>query len=367
FDRSAVDGYAVVAEDTFGSSPSNPVELRVVGKAYAGMRPSDTLRVDRGEAVEIYTGAPLPCGANAVVMLEHTNRLSGDSVEVLYPVSPYQNVSRKGEDYKKGELVIKGGTRIRPWHIGALAALNIPKVKVLRKPRVAVLSTGSELVEVGSDLKMGDVVNSSRPMLKSLLREIGCDVLDLGTVPDELERIKESIREGLRAADALVVTGGTSVGELDLVPEAINSLGKPGLVVHGIAMRPAKPTGFGVIDGKPVFILSGLPVAALVGFQNFVKPSIQMMLGLQDEPKLTVRGRLTRRVANPHGVRSFVRVKVIREGDAYYIEPLMLTGSGLISTLTKANGMLVLPEDVEGYDEGEEVEVELFQPIEVKA
>ncbi|PUA31433.1 MAG: hypothetical protein B9J98_06180, partial [Candidatus Terraquivivens tikiterensis] len=135
FDRSAVDGYAVVAEDTFGSSPSNPVELRVVGKAYAGMRPSDTLRVDRGEAVEIYTGAPLPCGANAAVMFEHTNRLSGDSVEVLYPVSPYQNVSRKGEDYKKGELVIKGGTRIRPWHIGALAALNIPKVKVLRKPR----------------------------------------------------------------------------------------------------------------------------------------------------------------------------------------------------------------------------------------
>jgi len=296
-------------------------------------------------------------------MVEHTNKL-GDSIEVLYPVSPYQNVSKRGEDYKKGELVIKKGTMIRPWHIAALAALNIPKVKVLRKPRFAVLSTGSELVEVGSELKEGNVVNSSKPMLKGLLKELGCEVLDLGTIPDDLEKIKESIKEGLRAADAVIITGGTSVGELDLVPEAINSLGKPGLVVHGIMMRPAKPTGFGVIDNKPVFILSGLPVAALVGFQNFIKPSIQMMLGLPEEPKITVRGKLTRRVANPHGIRSFVRVRVTRKDDTYYIEPLMLTGSGLISTLTKANGMLIIPEDVEGYDEGEEVEVELFQPIE---
>jgi len=363
FDRSAVDGYAVVAEDTFGSSPNNPVELKLIGKVHAGMKPSDIPKVNRGEAVEIYTGACLPEGANAVVMVEHTNKL-GDSIEVLYPVSPYQNVSKRGEDYKKGELVIKKGTMIRPWHIAALAALNIPKVKVLRKPRFAVLSTGSELVEVGSELKEGNVVNSSKPMLKGLLKELGCEVLDLGTIPDDLEKIKESIKEGLRAADAVIITGGTSVGELDLVPEAINSLGKPGLVVHGIMMRPAKPTGFGVIDNKPVFILSGLPVAALVGFQNFIKPSIQMMLGLPEEPKITVRGKLTRRVANPHGIRSFVRVRVTRKDDTYYIEPLMLTGSGLISTLTKANGMLIIPEDVEGYDEGEEVEVELFQPIE---
>ena len=247
FDRSAVDGYAVVAEDTFGSSPNNPVELKLIGKVHAGMKPSDMPKVNRGEAVEIYTGARLPEGANAVVMVEHTNKL-GDSIEVLYPVSPYQNVSKKGEDYKKGELVIKKGTMIRPWHIAALAALNIPKVKVLRKPRFAVLSTGSELVEVGSELKEGNVVNSSKPMLKSLLKELGCEVLDLGTIPDDLEKIKESIKEGLRVADAVIITGGTSVGELDLVPEAINSLGKPGLVVHGIMMRPAKPTGFGVID-----------------------------------------------------------------------------------------------------------------------
>ncbi|MEM0090230.1 MAG: molybdopterin molybdenumtransferase MoeA, partial [Nitrososphaerota archaeon] len=123
------------------------------------------------------------------------------------------------------------------------------------------------------------------------------------------------------------------------------------------------PTGFGIIDNKPVFILSGLPVAALVGFHNFIKPAVYMMLGLPEEPKITIRGRLTRRVANPHGVRSFVRVRVIRNGDSYYVEPFMLTGSGLISTLTKANGMLVIPEELEGYDEGEEVEVELFQPI----
>ncbi len=365
FDRSAVDGYAIVAEDTFGSSPNNPVELKLVGKVHAGMNPSDIPRINRGEAVEIYTGAYLPEGANAVVMVEHTNKLD-DFIEILYPISPYQNVSRKGEDYKKGELVIKKGTRIRPWHIAALAALNIPKLKVLRKPRLAILSTGSELVEVGSELKVGNVVNSSKPMLKSLLKEIGCEVLDLGTVPDDLEMIKESIRKGLSMADAIIITGGTSVGELDLVPEAINSLGKPGLVVHGIMMRPAKPTGFGIVDNKPIFILSGLPVAALVGFQNFVKPSIYMMLELPEEPKITIRGKLTRRVANPQGVRSFVRVRVVKDGDVCYVEPLMLTGSGLISTLTKANGMLIIPEDIEGYDEGEEVEVEVFQPIDTE-
>ncbi|MCS7136482.1 MAG: molybdopterin molybdotransferase MoeA [Nitrososphaerota archaeon] len=363
FDRSAVDGYAVIAEDTFGSSPSNPVELKLVGRAHAGMKPSDIPKIDRGETVEIYTGAPLPEGANAVVMVEHTNKLD-NSIEVLYPVSPYQNVSKRGEDYKKGDIVIKKGTRIRPWHIAALAELNISRVKVLRKPRIAVLSTGSELVEVGSELNVGNVVNSSKPMLKSLLKETGCEVLDLGTVPDDLEMIKESIRKGLRMADAIIITGGTSVGELDLVPEAINSLGKPGLVVHGIMMRPAKTTGFGVIDNKPIFMLSGLPVAALVGFQNFIKPSIQMMLGLPDELKLMLRGKLTRRIANPHGVRSFIRVRVVRKDDNYYVEPLVLTGSGLVSTLTKANGILVIPENVEGYDEGEEVEVELLQPIE---
>ncbi len=361
FDRSAVDGYAVIAEDTFGASLNNPVELKMVGSAYPGMDVARLPRLSRGEALKLMTGAPLPPGANAVVMVENTVR-RGEVVEVVKPVHPYRNVSRRGEDYRAGEVVVGKGTKIRPWHVAALASLNISRVRVLRRARVGVLSTGSELVEVGEEVKPGKLINSSKPMLLALLEEEGAEGVDLGIVADDLELIKARILEGIRGADALIVTGGTSVGELDLVPEAVSALGE--VIVHGLMMRPGKPTGFGVIDGKPVFMLSGFPVAALVGFQLLVRPALSLMLGYEEEPRPRIRGRLTRRVATPPSTRSYVRVKVKRAGGEVLVEPLMLTGSGLLSTLTEANGLLIVPEDLEGFEEGELVEVELFQPIE---
>ena len=361
FDRSAVDGYAVIAEDTFGASLNNPVELKMVGSAYPGMDVARLPRLSRGEALKLMTGAPLPPGANAVVMVEDTVR-RGEVVEVVKPVHPYRNVSRRGEDYRAGEVVVGKGTKIRPWHVAALASLNISRVRVLRRARVGVLSTGSELIEVGEEVKPGKIMNSSKPMLLALLEEEGAEGVDLGIVADDLELIKAKILEGIRGADALIVTGGTSVGELDLVPEAVSALGE--VIVHGLMMRPGKPTGFGVIEGKPVFMLSGFPVAALVGFQLLVRPALSLMLGYKEEPRLRIRGRLTRRVATPPSTRSYVRVKVKRAGGEVLVEPLMLTGSGLLSTLTEANGLLIVPEDLEGFEEGEFVEVELFQPIE---
>ena len=361
FDRSAVDGYAVIAEDTFGASLNNPVELKMVGSAYPGMDVARLPRLSRGEALKLMTGAPLPPGANAVVMVEDTVR-RGEVVEVVKPVHPYRNVSRRGEDYRAGEVVVGKGTKIRPWHVAALASLNISRVRVLRRARVGVLSTGSELIEVGEEVKPGKLINSSKPMLLALLEEEGAEGVDLGIVADDLELIKARILEGIRGADALIVTGGTSVGELDLVPEAVSALGE--VIVHGLMMRPGKPTGFGVIDGKPVFMLSGFPVAALVGFQLLVRPALSLMLGYEEEPRPMIRGRLTRRVATPPSTRSYVRVKVKRAGGEVLVEPLMLTGSGLLSTLTEANGLLIVPEDLEGFEEGELVEVELFQPIE---
>lgn len=361
FDRSAVDGYAVIAEDTFGASPNNPVELKVVGSAHPGVEIGGLPRLRRGEALELMTGAPLPPGANAVVMVEDTIR-HGEIIEVMKPVHPYRNVSRKGEDYRAGDRIVGKGTRIRPWHVAALASLNIGRVKVLRRARVGVLSTGSELVEVGEKAEPGKIVNSSKPMLLTLLGEEGAEGVDLGIVVDDLELIKAKIIGGLREADALITTGGTSVGERDLVPEAISALGE--VIVHGLMMRPGKPTGFGIIEGKPVFMLSGFPVAALVGFQLLVRPALSLMLGYREEPRPRIRGRLTRKVATPPSTRSYVRVKVKKVGGEFLIEPLMLTGSGLLSTLTEANGLLIIPEDLEGFEEGELVEVELFQPIE---
>ncbi len=360
FDRSAVDGYAVYAEDTFSASPSNPVELRLVGCLKPGEDPA-LIKISRGETVEVMTGAPLPINANSVVMAEDAKRVKADLIEVYKQVHPFQNVSRKGEDFRRGEIVIRKGARIKPWHIGALASFNIETVKVVLKPRVGILSTGSELVELGSDLKPGKVVNSSKVMLKALIYSCGGEPVDLGIVEDDVDSIVEKILNGIKTCDVLVTTGGTSVGRGDLVPDAVNQIGK--VLVHGIAMRPGKPTGFGIVKGKLVFMLSGFPVASLIGFNLFVKPVIEAMLGTVSEPSIKVRGRLNRRVASLSGMRSFVRVRVIKNGDGYIIEPLMLTGSGLISTLTEANGLLVIPENLEGYDEGEEVEVELFDPI----
>jgi len=362
FDRSAVEGYAVMASDTISATPTNVVELAIVGRSEAGSRPQDLPIVANGKCVEILTGGPLPSGANAVVMVEHTKRMD-DVAMILRPVAPWQNVSRRGEDFVVGDVVIQRCTRLRPWHIGALASVNAVKLRVQRGLKVAVLSTGDELKEPGEKLEAGDILNSTKPMLKALIRDRGCMPLDLGTVPDELERIKDGIAQGLRAAALVLTTGGTSLGEKDQVPEAVNELGQPGVVVHGVLMRPAKPTGVGFIGTKPIFMLSGYQVAALIGFEAFVDPAINYMRATPPEVRPVVRARLDRRVATSVGVRSYIRVRLHRHREGYIAEPLRLTGSGILSSMTKANGILVVNEQLEGYDEGDEVEVTVIQPI----
>ena len=361
FDRSALDGYAVIAEDTFGASQTNPIQLEVIGESKAGADPRKLPRIRRGQAIEIMTGAPMPQGANAVVPVEKARRV-GESVEIYDQVHPNQNVSKRGEDYSRGDLVLGRGWIIKPWHIGALASLGITAVKVLRKPRAAIISTGRELVELGNPLEPGRVYNSTKPMLEALLKAYGVEPLDFGIVEDDEEVVSERIREGLRAADLVIVTGGTSVGALDLVPEAVSKLCD--FMIHGFAIRPGKPTGFAISHGKPIFMLSGFPVAALIGFMILVPPALEEMLGCRFDPLPRIQGRLLRRVASPPGIRSYIRVRVYRgESGEVLVEPLRTTGSGILSTLTRGNGLLTIPEEVEGYDEGDEVEVELLSPI----
>ncbi|MEM2016345.1 MAG: molybdopterin molybdotransferase MoeA [Nitrososphaerota archaeon] len=360
FDRSAVDGYALIAEDTFSASPSNPIQFKIVGSLMPGDEVGK-LEINRGEAVEVMTGAPLPLNANAVVMAEDAKEVEPGLLEVYKQVHPFQNISRRGEDFQAGKLVVRKGTKIKPWHIGALASFNITHVKVFSKPKIGILSTGSELVELGSELKISKIVNSTKALIKALVYSCGGEPVDLGIVEDEMKLILEKIKNGLKICDALITTGGTSIGKRDLVPAAVSRLGE--VLVHGIAMRPGKPTGFGLVEGKPVFMLSGFPVAALIGFNLFVKPAINVLQRTVDEPAPKIIGRLTRRVASLTGMRSYLRVKVSKHEDVYLVEPLRLTGSGLISTLTEANGILVIPENMEGYEEGDEVEVELFDPV----
>ena len=351
-DRSAVDGYAVRAQDTFDASQSSPKILKLTQNG----------RVGRDEAVQIWTGNTLPRGADAVIMLEYTKLLQ-DQIEVWAPVTPGENVSKKGEDVRKGEAAIKAGTRLKPHHIGLLAALQATHVKVMKKPKVAILSTGSELVEVGHKPKPNQVVDVNRLVLSSMCLEIGAEPLDLGIAKDNIEEIKEKIRVGMEKADAIITTGGTSVGYADLVPKAVNQMGTPGVVVHGVAMRPGMPTALAVLHEKPIFILSGNPVAAMIGFEVFVRPVLLKLLGVENEPRPMVRAKLTRRVPSALGRRVFLRVRVFEREGEFFAEPVRIRGSGLLTTMTEANGYVIIPEDREGLDENESVLVYLFDHL----
>jgi len=252
FDRSAMDGYAVTASDTFEASEFKPRFLK----------PTEKDSVDEGEAKQVWTGGMLPKGADAVVMLEHTRKVE-NGIEVLAAVTLGENISKRGEDIRKGEVVAKAGLRLLPQHLGLLAGLGITHINVARKPKVALLSTGNELVELGQKPERGQVINGNQLILSAMCKQLGAESVNLGIAIDDLNEIRSKIAEGLKQADVAVTTGGTSVGYADLVPIAVNKLGKPGVIVHGIAMRPAMPTALAILQGKPIFILSGYPVAAM--------------------------------------------------------------------------------------------------------
>ncbi|MBS7644140.1 molybdopterin molybdotransferase MoeA [Candidatus Bathyarchaeota archaeon] len=352
FDRSAVDGYAVFASDTFGASEFNPKKIRLVTGD----------QIKPGTAVRVWTGSAMPAGADAVVMLEFV-RPHEDSIEVLKPVVPGQNVSPKGEDIPQGEIALKKGQRLRPQDLGLIAALGFVQVKVVRKPKIAVLSTGDELVELGSIPKKGQVIDTNRLILQAMIKELGGAPQDLGIVKDELNEITERIAAGLATTDMVITTGGTSVGKLDLVPDAINKLGNPGMLVHGIAMRPGRPTGLAVVDGKPILTFPGNPVAAMFSFEVFARPLILKMLGIAAEPRPTVNAKLTRRIASTLGTKVFLRVWVFEKNGMLFAEPIRTTGSGILTTMTKANGYVVIPETREFLEADEMVTVHLLNPV----
>jgi molybdopterin molybdotransferase len=353
-DRSAVDGYALKARDTTGTSQFKPKVLQI----------SENGVIGAGQARQIWTGNAVPKGADAVIMLENVKK-ADEKVEVWSPVTPGDNVSKKGEDISKGNIAVKAGCRLKPQHIGLIAAFGVTEIEVFEKPKVAALATGSELVEIGSETQENQIFDVNRLILSSLCLELGAEPFDLGIVNDDVDEILRKLRSGLEKADVVLTSGGTSVGVADLVPEAVNGLGKPGVIVHGVALRPAMPTALAVVGGKPVIILSGNPVAAMVGFEIFARPLLYRMLGLKrEEPRPTIEAELTRKVATTLGRKSFVRVRVFRRGKELFAEPISAKGSGIISTMTRANGFVLVPENREGLAEGEKVSVSLFDVVE---
>ena len=355
-DRSAVDGYALKASDTTGASQIKPRILKVV----------DGESVGKDQAKQIWTGNPLPEGADAVVMLENV-KLLRNKVEVWSSATRWENVSKQGEDLRRGSVVVRAGKRLRPQHLGLLAALGMRELRVFEKPKIAVLATGNELAELGTKLQKNQIFDSNRVSLMALCVELGAETVNLGIAKDELKQISEKLRIGLEEADAIVTSGGTSVGAPDLVPEAINSLGKPGVIVHGVAMRPGMPTALAIVSGKPILVLPGNPAAAMLGFEVFGRPLVSKLLGLErEESRPVMKARMTKRITVTLGRRNIVRVRVLQQNGEFLAKPVSARGSGLISTMTESNGYVVTPENVEGIEEGEIVLVHLFDRLEVK-
>jgi len=355
FDKSAVDGYALRAGDTTGATQFKSVTFHLTEAEQVGAK----------QARQIWTGNPIPKGADAVVMIENTKKADGE-LEVWVQLARGGNVSKKGEDVKKGETVLKAGTRLKSYHIALLAAMGKTEAEVAEKPRIAILATGNELVEVGSQPSGNQIFESNRIMLSAMCRELGAEPMDLGIAKDDVAEIAEKLTTGLRKCDAVITSGGTSVGRLDLVPDAVNNSGKPGVIVHGMALRPAMPTALAALDGKAVMVLSGNPVAAVIGFEVFARPLICLMLGMKHvEPRPTVSAVLTRKVATALGRKTFVRVRVTQKNGEFRAEPVSARGSSAISTMTRGNGFVMVPENREGVREGEVVAVRLFGNLEV--
>jgi molybdopterin molybdotransferase len=362
FNRSTMDGYAVDSADTFGASDTMPVYLQVKGQVLMGRQPE--IRLQRGETCLIPTGGMLPEGSDAIVMFEYTNRIDDNMVEIMKTVSPGENVIMFNEDVGKGEVVIKSGHRLRPQDIGALAGLGILAIPVYRKPVVAIISTGDEVVPADRPVSTGEVRDINSYNLAGMISACCAVPLKRGIIRDDLDKLRAAVKQALNEADMLLITGGSSVGVADYTAKVINELGSPGVLFHGVAMKPGKPVIGGIVDGKPVFGLPGHPAAITVGFETFVEPLLMRLSGEIPNPnvpsRITVKALFGRNLSSGAGREEHVRVYVEKHNDMLWAIPV-LGKSGLIRTLVQAEGIVIIPMNKSGLYEGEEVEVRLFR------
>jgi len=348
FDRAAMDGYAVRAEDTFEASEERPVVLRNLGLIKAGeitnrsIYPKTCMRVE--------TGAPMPRKSNAVVPIEFTQE--DEVVRVYRSVAVGENVIKKGSRLRKGEKIAEKNQEVSPQLVGAMIAGGVEEVLVFLPPKVGILSTGNELIGLGEKMRKGKIYDINGPMLSCAVKKLGCEAIFLGIAPDRTDILKKKIEEGLKTCDVLLITGGTSAGIGDLLPSSLSP------IFHGLAIKPGKPTLFSMLRNKPVFGLPGNPLSAFFVFWELVAPHLMRMCGKQSEPK-TVEAVLCQDLVSEKGKEEFIPVKLYREEQELKAKPLRM-GSDAITVLRKADGYLDVPLEVERIRAGEKVEVRLF-------
>ena len=365
FNRSTVDGYAVKAQDTFGADENEPATLKVTGAVAVGEKPN--VKVAQGEAVEIVTGAVIPEGADAVVMVEDTER-EDSNLHVYSAATVGENVMKKGSDIETGSVVLKKGQLLGATEIGVLAALGLKQVRVLKIPIVAVLSTGGEVTELGKPLPVGKIYDINAYSISTAVIECGGKPVYFGVVPDDKEALLKAMQTAIASADVVITSGGVSVGPKDYTPQIVDSLGKPGVVVYGIAVKPGKPTTVGFIGEKPVFSLPGHPTSALLIFYLFARPIIQRLAGRPVAPMKMIRAFAGSRMFSAKGRRTFVMVCLEFDKNCRLIAEAVESGaSGAITTLANADGFVEIAENEQFVDADEEVAVVLFRGSAAKA
>lgn len=358
FNRSSVDGYAVRAADTFGASDSMPAYLKLIAEIRMGEQPA--CAISPGQCCLIHTGGMLPTGADAVLMLEHTQLSGPAEVEVFHSIAFEENVIKEGEDVSSAEIVVEKGTRLRPPEIGGLMSLGLTRITVTARPRVAILSSGDEITCPESELQPGKVRDSNSYSLSALVEEAGGIAVRYGVVPDEVEQLYQLAARALVECDLVIITAGSSASARDFTSQVINRLGEPGVLVHGVNIKPGKPTILGISQGKPVIGLPGNPVSALIVARVFLVPILNKLTGLRDDYiPACVQAQLSLNIASQAGREDWIPVHLAESESGFTAEPLF-GKSNLIFTLVRANGLVRIPPDTTGLSSGELVQVFLY-------
>jgi molybdopterin molybdotransferase len=356
-DRSAMDGYALQAKDTFGASEGSPALLEVTGEILMGEAPSQ--KIQPGEAVKIPTGGVIPEGADAVVMVEHTQTMDEHTIQVYRTVAPGENVIQRGEDLKAGERILEQGLLLRPQELGLLALVGSARVTVYRQPRVGIISSGDELVPIDATPTIGQLRNTNSYTAAALTRQAHALPQPLGIVKDDPDELRERLAAGLQTCDVVAISGGSSVGTRDLTIQVIESIPDAEILVHGVAVSPGKPTILARAGAKPIWGLPGHQVSAMVIYITLVIPSLWRLAGRRDWEGpygWPLRAIASRNIPSDQGREDYVRVKLSIEGGELVATPLF-GKSGSISTMVKGDGLLRIPMNAEGVQEGAEVEV----------
>ncbi|HZK39984.1 MAG TPA: gephyrin-like molybdotransferase Glp [Atribacterota bacterium] len=361
FNRSTMDGYAIGAEDSFGATDSLPSYLKIVGEIKMGAKPE--FKINPGESAKISTGGMLPEGANAVMMVEYTEQIDDTTIEARRSISPWENVVREDEDLKTGEIILRKGSRLRSQDIGVLAGIGKTNIKIYREPKIAIISTGNEIIPAEGEPRIGQIRDINSYTLGACIEEAGGIPVYRGIIKDEVILLEQEIKKTIKEdkVEAVIISGGSSVGVRDVTLEVLNRLGKPGVLVHGVSVKPGKPTILAISDNRPIFGLPGHPVSAMIIFDLFVRPLISLLQGGQYNYNSAkeIEVELTCNMVSDSGREDYIRVFIYEKDKKFYAEPI-LGKSGLISTMVRASGLIKIGLNIEGVEKGSKVVAKLF-------